>query len=59
MALVLSRKKGEKIDFVDLGISIYVDQIKGNRVSIAIEAPKGVRILRSELNDKPAENKSS
>lgn len=59
MALVLSRKKGEAIDFVELGISITIDQIKGNRVSVAIEAPKGIKILRSELNEKPPEAKAS
>lgn len=59
MALVLTRKKGEQIDFVDLGISIRIDQIKGGRVSVAIDAPKGVKILRSELNDKPPEAKAS
>lgn len=59
MALVLTRKNGERIDFVELGISITIDKIKGNRVSVAIEAPKGIKILRSELNDKPPEAKAS
>lgn len=59
MALVLTRKNGESIDFVELGISITIDKIKGNRCSIAIEAPAGVKILRRELNEQPPEAKAS
>ena len=46
--LVLSRKVGEKLVIGD-GIVITVNRIVGHRVSIGIEAPPHVRIVRSEL----------
>jgi carbon storage regulator len=46
--LVLSRKAGEKIMIGD-GIEVVVKQIKGNRVTLAVGAPGGVRIVRHEL----------
>ena len=46
--LVLSRKIGEKIH-VGENISIEVRRVAGNRVALAIEAPKDIRILRGEL----------
>ena len=46
--LVLSRKTDQRIRIGD-NITIVVNQIKGNRVTIGIEAPEGVRILRGEL----------
>ena len=46
--LVLSRKAGQEILIGD-NISITVNKIAGDRVSIAIKAPNEVRILRGEL----------
>jgi carbon storage regulator CsrA len=46
--LVLSRKVDERIQIGD-NITITVVQVRGNSVRIAIDAPKSVRILRSEL----------
>lgn len=46
--LVLSRKAGEKIHIGD-GITIEVRRVAGNRVTIAIDAPRDLRILRGEL----------
>ena len=46
--LVLSRKVGEKI-VVDDNVTIVINRIAGQRVSIGIEAPRGMRIVRSEL----------
>lgn len=46
--LVLSRKEGEKIQIGD-NATFTISQIHGNRVSIAIEAPRDVRIVRGEL----------
>ena len=57
MALVLSRKEGEEIVLVDQGITIRIDDIKGNRVQVAIEAPKDVRVLRREIMDQPPRKK--
>jgi len=46
--LVLSRKVGQEI-LIGENISIVVNKIAGDRVSIAIKAPEQVRILRGEL----------
>jgi carbon storage regulator len=46
--LVLSRKSGERIHVGDQ-ITIEVRRIAGNRVTLALEAPRDVRILRGEL----------
>jgi carbon storage regulator len=50
--LVLSRKVGERIHVGD-DIVLEVRRISGNRVTLALEAPRDVRILRGEL-EKPA-----
>lgn len=46
--LVLSRKVGERIH---IGNDAFVEvrRISGNRVTLAVSAPKSVRILRGEL----------
>lgn len=46
--LVLSRKPGEKL-VIDGRITITITRIAGNRVTVGIEAPDDVRIVRSEL----------
>ena len=46
--LVLSRKSGERIHVGD-DITVEVRRVAGNRVTLAIEAPRDVRILRGEL----------
>ncbi len=46
--LVLSRKNGERIHIGD-DIVIEVRRLAGNRVSLAIDAPRSVRVLRGEL----------
>jgi carbon storage regulator CsrA len=48
--LVLSRKIGEKIH-VGGNITIEVRRVAGNRVTLAVDAPREVRILRGELKD--------
>jgi carbon storage regulator len=48
--LVLSRKIGEKIH-VGGDVTIEVRRVAGNRVTLAVEAPREVRILRGELKD--------
>jgi carbon storage regulator len=46
--LVLSRKVGERIH-VGENIVLEIRRIAGNRVTVALEAPRDVRILRGEL----------
>jgi carbon storage regulator len=50
--LVLSRKVGERIHVGD-NIVLEIRRIAGNRVTLALDAPRNVRILRGEL-DGPA-----
>lgn len=46
--LVLSRRIGERIR-IGGDIVVTVNRIEGNRVSIGIDAPSDVRIVRGEL----------
>jgi len=46
--LVLSRKEGEQLRIGD-DIVLTVSRLSGNRVSIGIEAPRDIRIVRGEL----------
>lgn len=46
--LVLSRKIGESIIIGD-SIVVTVTRVAGNRLTLGIDAPADVRILRSEL----------
>jgi carbon storage regulator CsrA len=48
--LVLSRKAGQKIHIGD-DIVVEIRRIAGNRVTIALEAPRDMRILRGELHE--------
>jgi carbon storage regulator len=48
--LVLTRKPGEKI-IIGGNITVTVCQMEGNKVRIAIDAPRHIRILRGELAD--------
>lgn len=46
--LVLSRKVGQEIIVGD-NIRITVNKVSGNRVTLGVDAPDHVRILRGEL----------
>jgi carbon storage regulator len=46
--LVLSRKVGERIHVGD-NVVLEIRRIAGNRVTLALDAPRSVRILRGEL----------
>ena len=48
--LVLSRKIGEKLVIGD-NITVVVSRVAGNRVTLGIEAPADVRIVRGELKN--------
>lgn len=47
--LILSRKVGEKL-IIDGNITVEVVRIQGNRITLGLVAPAGVKILRGELN---------
>lgn len=47
--LVLSRRANEAIRFPQLGISVSIVSVKGNRVQVGVEAPAEIQILRKEL----------
>lgn len=51
--LVLTRKSGEEILIGE--VRMRVVRIDGNRVRIAIDAPKEVPVLRAELERKATE----
>lgn len=46
--LVLSRKAGQAITIGE-DITVEVRRVAGNRVTLALQAPKDVRILRGEI----------
>ncbi|HBE67825.1 MAG TPA: hypothetical protein DDW52_06720 [Planctomycetaceae bacterium] len=47
--LVLSRKVGDAIVFPALDITVNIKQVQGKCISLGVEAPKNVRVLRKEL----------
>ena len=51
--LVLNRKREEKVQ-IGPDITITILRIKGRAVTIGIEAPEGVRVMRSELLSNPS-----
>lgn len=56
--LVLTRKPDEQIRIGD-DIVITIVRVKGNTIRVGIEAPKGVRVIRGELEGKPKESAPS
>lgn len=46
--LVLSRKEGERVVIGD-NITLVVTKISGNRITLGIEAPADVKVMRGEL----------
>lgn len=54
--LVLSRKRGEQLH-IGNDVTIEVRRVAGNRVVIAVDAPRDMVVLRGELKkkqDRPA-----
>jgi carbon storage regulator CsrA len=47
--LVLSRGRNDKIIFPNLGITVEILNIAGNKVRVGVDAPKDVTVLRHEL----------
>lgn len=58
--LALSRKVGQVV-CVAGGVKVIVRAIRGSRVILGFEAPRGVRIVREELeidaNDQPSKRR--
>jgi carbon storage regulator len=48
--LVLSRKVGQEL-VIGENIRIVISRVAGNRVSLGIQAPNSVHIIRSELQE--------
>ena len=46
--LVLSRKVGERL-VIGENVTVVVNKVAGNRVTLGVEAPDDVRIIRGEL----------
>lgn len=53
--LVLSRKVGESI-LIGNDIRVTFNRVAGNRVTVGVEAPQHVRIVRGELETTPRES---
>jgi len=47
--LVLSRGPQDKVVFPNLGVTVEILRVSGNRVRVGIDAPNNVRVLRHEL----------
>lgn len=56
--LILQRRKGESLCIGD-DITITVSDIGSEWVKLAIDAPKGIPILRSELKEAAQENEQA
>lgn len=56
--LILGRKKGEAIVIGDQ-IRITVQEIVADGVKLAIDAPRDIRVLRSELEEAELENRQA
>lgn len=50
--LVLSRKEHEKI-IIGGDVIVSIERISSDRVSIGVQAPPDIRIIRGELDGKP------
>ena len=55
--LVLSRKVGEKL-IIDGNITVEVVKVQGNRITIGIQAPADVKVLRGELKQPKAKTQT-
>lgn len=53
--LCLSRKKDQRIVFPDLGISVCVIAIRGDKVRLGVEAPREIKVHREEVQERITE----
>ncbi len=56
--LILSRKVGETLCIND-DIEIKIVEVSGDKVKLGVEAPKNVKVLRSELRQTIESNKKA
>ena len=56
--LILSRKVGETV-YLNEDIEIKIVEVSGDKVRLGIEAPKDVKVLRSELRQTMESNKTA
>lgn len=56
--LILSRKVGETV-YLNEDIEIKIVEVSGDKVRLGIEAPKDVKVLRSELRQTMESNKKA
>lgn len=56
--LILQRKKGESLT-INENITLTVADCGADWVKLAIDAPRDIKILRSELKEAAAENKKA
>jgi carbon storage regulator CsrA len=49
--LMLSRRSTQKILFPNVGVTVSIVSVKGQRVQVGIEAPRSVAVVRGELID--------
>lgn len=47
--LVLTRKRDERIFLPEVGVTIFLVDVKGQRARIGIDAPRHIRVLRGEI----------
>lgn len=57
--LVLSRGPQDKVVFPNLGVTVEILRVSGNRVRVGIDAPNSVRVLRHELVDSSSDELQS
>lgn len=56
--MVIDRYKGERI-IIGKSVTVIILGIGKNEISLGIEAPKSVKVLRSELKKYPTEDKDN
>jgi|JI10StandDraft_1071094.scaffolds.fasta_scaffold08402_19 carbon storage regulator CsrA len=59
--LVLSRKPNESLvfDTSDGPVTVIINAVHGQRVTLGIEAPSAVRVVRAELQEKQPKHSRS
>lgn len=57
--LILTRHPGDAIVLPDLGITIVVASVSGDRVRIGIDAPRDVRVFRDDVYQAIARTEAS